>query len=143
MGYTEADNHGRSCADLYIKVKEASSPTKYVFEPRAKTWSDAEKDCQERGGNLASIANKEENAEVWGAFKNRPGMKYAWIGINDSAQEGRWMLSNGLGAIKYSNWSRGEPNNLGSEHCAMVYGSSGLWNDSKCGNKYPYVCQAK
>lgn len=125
------------------KVKDGPS-SKYVLEPRAsKTWSEAAKDCQERGGDLATITSKEENDAVMKLINSRFRGLNVWLGINDMVKEGRWMLSNGLGQVKYTNWHKGEPNNLGKEHCAIMYGKHGTWNDTKCSKKYAYVCQVK
>lgn len=35
----------------------------------------------------------------------------------------------------------GEPNNSGDEDCAMMYESSGKWNDGKCSGALQFMCK--
>ncbi len=45
-------------------------------------------------------------------------------------------------AHSYHNWSTDEPNNSSNtEDCALVFDSTGLWNDGPCGNSMGYVCE--
>ena len=56
---------------IMLIIKHPDHLPKYVFEPRAKNWDDAEKDCKERGGDLAFIRTEQENSEIWDGFKSR------------------------------------------------------------------------
>ena len=40
----------------------------YLHVKKSKTWQDASSYCENIGGNLASIHDKEENDFVWGKF---------------------------------------------------------------------------
>jgi hypothetical protein len=53
------------------------------------TWAEAEKDCNNKGGHLASIHSAAENAFIHGLW-NASGtgsLSYLWIGGSDAAFE--------------------------------------------------------
>merc|ERR1712096_255167 len=72
-----------------------------------------------------------------------------WIGYSDARVEGQFEWVNGeTGVIAentvYSNWYENMPdNNNQGEDCAHVSGGQwgNKWNDMKCSNKLPYVCE--
>ena len=66
------------------------------------------------------------------------GMKYAWVGLNDRAKEGKMVWS--YGCPSYKNFNRGEPNGKRDENCVHMFGKNGRWNDLKCTRKISAVC---
>ena len=54
-----------------------------------------------------------------------------WLGISDELQEGIWIADDGSGPITYTNWNRGEPNNVfgGTEHWGEMDLLTAGWND--------------
>ena len=69
-----------------------------------------------------------------------------WIGLNDRDFESRFIWNDGnIGAVKYTAWAEGEPNNLNFEcnieNCVVMIRSSGKWADTICNGIYPYVCE--
>ena len=66
-----------------------------------------------------------------------------WHAINDDDKEGTWTLSYSKVPVVYSNWAAGEPNNAGrvGENCAILSGSTGLWNDLDCIAWIGFVCE--
>uniref|UniRef100_A0A8C6SIH2 C-type lectin domain-containing protein n=1 Tax=Neogobius melanostomus TaxID=47308 RepID=A0A8C6SIH2_9GOBI len=65
-----------------------------------------------------------------------------WIGYSD-AQESSWFWINGK-ETSFTNWCSGEPNNNGNENCALInWTSQGCWNDFKCTDPVPYICEKK
>ncbi|XP_028842314.1 galactose-specific lectin nattectin-like [Denticeps clupeoides] len=105
-----------------------------------KDWNSAELDCQNQGGNLASIHSAEEHAFLVSLVKT-VGNINVWIGRSDAVKEGSWIWSDGRKS-QISKWGPGEPNNAGNgEHCAELFVPHGfLWNDSICSLAKPYVC---
>ena len=55
----------------------------YLYVTSKANWADAEKDCNIKGGHLASIHSDEENALIQGL----PQGNLIWIGGSDSAVE--------------------------------------------------------
>uniref|UniRef100_A0AAY4DIH0 C-type lectin domain-containing protein n=1 Tax=Denticeps clupeoides TaxID=299321 RepID=A0AAY4DIH0_9TELE len=81
-----------------------------------KDWNSAELDCQNQGGNLASIHSAEEHAFLVSLVKT-VGNINVWIGRSDAVKEGSWIWSDGRKS-QISKWGPGEPNNAGNgEHC--------------------------
>lgn len=68
----------------------------------------------------------------------------AWIGIDDIATDGEWVLSSSRRPMGYINWDSDEPNNHEGkkEDCGSIK-SNGFWNDAFCNSsrQYPSVCQ--
>ncbi|WP_411025053.1 C-type lectin domain-containing protein, partial [Salmonella sp. s54836] len=68
-------------------------------------WDNAEVNCIQLGGHLASIHSAAENT----ALNNlRTNTEYPWIGYNDRTTEGTYMWSDGS-TVDYINWHSGEP----------------------------------
>ena len=68
----------------------------------------------------------------------------AWIGFTDAKTEGNfeWTLPHKDGTSnKFTNWGKGEPNNVDNEDCALLSASSGFWYDIPCHGKRPFVCE--
>ncbi|XP_025097512.1 perlucin-like protein isoform X2 [Pomacea canaliculata] len=119
--------HGNSC---------------YAYIGQLLPWVDARSLCRVFGGHLVEITSASENTFVRNLINNK-GAGKVWLGINDFVQNGRWVLTlNGRG-ISYSNWARGEPNNLHNKQaCGAIY-SNGLWDDEYCSvsRTFPFVCE--
>ena len=81
-------------------------------------WANSEAACVAQGGHLGSLASAGEQA--W-AETNIILISSTWIGLNDGAQEGTWVWTDGS-TVSYTNWNTNEPNNSGD--CAHVYNSA-------------------
>lgn len=116
----------------------------FSFHAERKTYAAARADCQQRGGDIASIHSAEENAQA----ASLVGLgSDAWIGFTDQRAEGTWVWSDGSPVV-YTNWAGGEPNSyLGDEDCAVFWsgGEYGRWYDGygseNCDAALPYVCR--
>ncbi|XP_019614795.1 PREDICTED: IgGFc-binding protein-like [Branchiostoma belcheri] len=107
----------------------------------AKTYSEAQRKCEQNGGSLADLKTAEISAVV---VKTVDSSKNYWIGLNDLGHEGRWHWSDGvpLDSCSFKNWYPGEPNNVGNEDCAHLWaGRGGKWNDLACNSKQYFICQ--
>jgi hypothetical protein len=69
----------------------------------------------------------------------------AWLGGIDKAEEGTWIWSSSGSPLGYTNWNKGEPNDLkGKEDCMEILGDgakNGLWNDMPCSQSLRSVCE--
>jgi hypothetical protein len=109
----------------------------YRYVQLAKTWTDAQADCQAWGGSLVSINSAAENALI-DTIRAR---NTVWLGFNDLAVEGTFVWVNG-DPVTYTNWDGGEPNNSnGVEDCAQMWRTKGYWNDGNCSFAYYFVCE--
>lgn len=102
----------------------------------AASWEEAERACAERGGRQVKLESEEEQEFLLAA-----GVGGAWLGLTDAEAEGSWRWSDG-GAVGFSSWAEGEPNDAGAgEDCASLR-SDGTWNDLGCGAALAFVCEA-
>jgi hypothetical protein len=69
------------------------------------------------------------------------------IGLTDQdayGVEGTFVWQSGSAAA-FRNWNNGEPNDSGDEDCVEMVvasgASDGRWNDVRCGDSRPYVCE--
>ena len=119
-------------------------------------WSDARRNCQKLGGDLAKITSASENQFVFDLVTKQTKITSfgAWLGLHRKA-DNKFYWADNTPLAGYSNWKTGEPNNLGlQEKCGHIWGkgpNKGKWNDTRCtrqsdstAEKSPVVlCQKK
>lgn len=109
----------------------------YTLTPTASnSWTTAQSEAQTLGGYLTAIGSAAENSFIQSTFAANAVNGAVWIGFSDAANEGAFVWVNGEPVV-FTNWSPGEPNNLGDEDYTHMY-SSGMWNDLPNGQFGPY-----
>ncbi|KAG5841991.1 hypothetical protein ANANG_G00172940, partial [Anguilla anguilla] len=108
-----------------------------------KTWIDAEVNCINLGGNLASVHSEDEHQflqQLHLAF-DRVENEY-WIGMSDLYKDNGWFWTDGTNPRDFSKWSPREPNHTDNvEHCVNAnYGGSKGWNDNSCTRTFASIC---
>jgi len=134
----------KTCKKIPSGFVKKSDGFYYKYYSGARTWDQAQGECQRQGGNLAIIFNDRTSRIVFGM------MRHGWIGGNDKRREGQWRTPTtpwnparwSNKPIPWKNWSRGEPNNAGNEDCIHQL-TTRKWNDLSCGSKQPFICQIK
>ncbi|KAM6067572.1 LOW QUALITY PROTEIN: mannose-binding protein-like [Chlamydotis macqueenii] len=97
------------------------------------TFDNGKSLCAKAGSALAFPRNKAENTALKDLI--RPS-KQAYVGICEQT-ECTFMYLKG-GAVTYTNWNVGEPNNVKNEDCAVIQ-DSGKWNDVNCSNLHASI----
>ena len=106
-----------------------------------RNYQQARDYCRSRyGTDLAVIPNEKRNEEMWQVLK-KSGYHYAWFGLSDLDQEGKFKWTDGV-KRSYTKWHRGEPNDWGRrEDCAeMGFFRSSTWNDMNCATARYFFC---
>ncbi|CAK8680715.1 unnamed protein product [Clavelina lepadiformis] len=101
-----------------------------------RSWGDADKECQNRMGYLASIHSDIENK----AFVSWTDQKNVWIGLQRNGWGGwDWVDKTPL---DFTKWAEGEPSDSGEtgEACVELY-TNGGWNDAFCSTTKGFICK--
>ncbi|XP_030848437.1 C-type lectin lectoxin-Thr1 [Strongylocentrotus purpuratus] len=136
------------CPEKFMQVGDRC----YHFSSYKKTWSDANRECEDLGAHLVSLHSSAESEDVYNLWKSFTDVSYAddgnrayWIGLNDREYEGSFKWSDGT-SVDYYHWQSGEPNNDRGEDCVSPrnYGSSDYdrqkWNDYDCDENKSFFC---
>ncbi|XP_074479552.1 ladderlectin-like isoform X1 [Sebastes fasciatus] len=122
-----------------------SSGRCFLYVPTPMTWANAERQCQDYGGNLASVHSVDEQQFIQGLILSITEKNaLTWLGAFDAQQEGLWLWSDGT-PFKFDYWDRGQPdNNRGDSHClVMNYSDRKKFDDTPCSLLRPSVCAKK
>ena len=116
-------------------VEETWSGTDYIVCEKLMDWPEAQEICESVDMNLITIdSSTEQNRLESNVFDD------IWIGFSDSDSEGTWIWLDG--GSTYTNWASGQPDDDGSQDCAIAQtGSAGKWNDMDCTDNYYFVCE--
>ncbi|XP_070785910.1 type-2 ice-structuring protein-like [Enoplosus armatus] len=116
----------------------------FHYVPTARTWADAEINCQFYGGNLASVHSLDEHHEIQNMIlKTTETYPLTWIGGSDAVQQNTWLWSDGT-PFKFNYWAPGQPDHRESAHCVLMnFGDEKKFDDQPCSYTKPYVCAKK
>ncbi|XP_078657945.1 lithostathine-1-beta-like [Branchiostoma floridae x Branchiostoma belcheri] len=64
-----------------------------------------------------------------------------WFGLHYQQKEGRFEWVDGSALGPYRSWAPGEPDKFPDGEDCVFYTTSQKWNDQKCHNKSPFICQ--
>lgn len=112
-----------------------------------KSWSDARQACQAEGGDLVKILQSNMNKFLADIIRVRGGGRH-WIGLNDLAQENRFVWLDEDKQANYTNWAAGQPNNYrinkttesGGQHCVEIGTFAPRWQDDMCSRLSKFIC---
>ncbi|XP_063417249.1 perlucin-like [Mytilus trossulus] len=124
-----------ACPNGWLK----NGTTCYYFSDELNTWTDAKIACEAEEGMLVEVDSKCENEFV----KMSASESQYWLGGTDEQEEGVWIWSHSQNLITFTDWKKGQPNNLrGNEHCLSLREVSGYaWNDDRCHTLRPFICE--
>ena len=85
--------------------------------------------------HLASVTSLEQQRAV----AHQAAGTRVWIGLNDIAEEGNWVWSDGepVDFDAYTNWIAGDPNGGEGANGVNIFGASSQWADDAETKPYP------
>lgn len=108
------------------------SERRYAVIKGVMTWEEARLYCESRGGQLATIPDREQ-METITALLEENGIETVWLGAHNYSSNNGYQWLSGE-PFQFAAWALGEPNNQGGqEHYLMMYWKEGqgwVWNDS-------------
>ena len=115
----------------------------YFVYNEAKSWSEALRFCQERGGTLVCLSKREKHNYVLKliASQENPAKLY-WTGGHRPRNDVKgWRWTN-QAAFKYTNWGEQEPDNNSTDgETSIGLAASGHWADIAPWRELPFVCE--
>ncbi|KAK2840183.1 hypothetical protein Q5P01_013923 [Channa striata] len=115
----------------------------YFLSSQSDSWTNARRDCQNKGADLVLIESLKEQ-EFLSGFTSES----AWIGLSDRDEEGTWKWIDGT-TMTFGYWDVEEPNNSvansnDGEDCAEIKVQKGhKWNDKPCNLFVRWICEKK
>ncbi|XP_049454404.1 macrophage mannose receptor 1-like [Epinephelus fuscoguttatus] len=104
-----------------------------------QSWSDAQRECLNEGGDLVSIHNVEDQSFVISQL-GYTSTDEVWIGLNDRKTEGlfEWIDHS---PVSFTSWEFGKPAvSTDLKDCVLIRGENGNWADHVCEEKHGYIC---
>ncbi|KAF4115073.1 hypothetical protein G5714_002562 [Onychostoma macrolepis] len=152
-GTTPLNGTSNETIDLYTKIDGKCAPTGgclwsaydcrcFRFFSCGTSWIDAEKQCLDYNGHLASVHTNAEYTFIQNLIKSQTrASTEAWIGGYGSVSERSWLWNDGS-KMNLEIWAPGQPEHkLWKENCiGMNYDCSEKWNNYKCDRKMGFVC---
>jgi cysteine-rich repeat protein len=93
--------------------------------------------CRLWQGDLVTVISEPDNAILSAAVNG--GEDDAWIGLNDSERERRFVWDGR--ASDYRNWRRGDDENRDNRDCAVIREPEGTWKLRDCTDRRPFLCE--
>ncbi|XP_074544941.1 macrophage mannose receptor 1-like [Halichoeres trimaculatus] len=104
-----------------------------------KTWSDAQRDCRSRGGDLVTVRNVEDQSFVISQL-GYTSTDELWIGLNDRKTEGLFEWSD-HSTVGFTSWEFGKPAvSTDVKDCILIRGENGNWADRVCAERHGFIC---
>ncbi|XP_062600483.1 C-type lectin lectoxin-Lio3-like isoform X2 [Saccostrea cucullata] len=135
------DTSEKSCPSNWIKFGRSC----YNIIAQAKAWDKASIKCLQYGAKLVEIETREENFFLKQRIIDYDKLRLYWIGGTDEISEGRFVLASTGSSLTFTDWSRGEPNDVkGQEDCIEIttlFNRTGIWNDNNCSSELYFICE--
>ena len=113
-----------------IQADEMYAFTSYKFSLLNKIWSEAEANCNSKGGHLATIHSKWEQELA----ETAAGGREVWLGGRNRGGQWAWVDKTTWG---FNNWASGRPQSR--EYLKMA--SNGQWRDTTAPIGNSFLCQ--
>ncbi|KAG7325903.1 hypothetical protein KOW79_010828 [Hemibagrus wyckioides] len=113
------------------------------FITKRMDWNKTRQECRSKGADLVIINSREEQE-----FLSLTVPGEAWIGLSDSAEEGKWMWVDNTN-MTTGFWWQGEPNNYEQKEDCAATGSKftqdkiTAWADYPCEMELRAICEMK
>ena len=101
------------------------------------TFSEAKAFCEAEGGRLFEA----KTSTAAGSIATEFSLDNFWIGIQDLSSEGYFVFDSSGNQIKDSDWSTGQPDNVGGVEDCVSADADGEWYDDLCNIRKKFVCE--
>jgi len=114
----------------------------YFWSTITKSWDEAEQDCRDKRGYLASVTSNATNEYILKAMANF-NEHSLWIGGNSKEKKGVWKWTDGS-AWGFDYWFHGHALDDDEEKCLQYdVWSDKKWYNADCSNPEMYLCSKR
>ncbi|CAJ1078644.1 type-2 ice-structuring protein-like isoform X2 [Xyrichtys novacula] len=115
----------------------------FAYIATKMSWDDAEQNCYQLGGHLASIHSSSEHIGLKALITDNASWNpNVWIGGTDRSRGKVWRWTDGSPFV-FSNWCGKEPSGGYAtwQRCLqMNYSDGKCWDNLECWGKIPSIC---
>ena len=108
-----------------------------------KTWTEAQRYCQDEFTDLATIDNMTE-MKMLNSTMHEAGVAMPWIGLkNGNFPKWQWSLADRdfyrEDEAEFRKWGSDVPEETKKKNCTVMKGN-GKWNNRRCDDTKPLIC---
>ena len=104
--------------------------------------------CEDMSAQLVEVYSEDVNnflENMMNSYGYGGEDRCTWMGMNDMAQEDKFLWDASQREPYYNDWAAGEPNNIGgNEDCVHFFlFDYEVWNDAPCHFQFRFICQLR
>ncbi|KAK6172890.1 hypothetical protein SNE40_016460 [Patella caerulea] len=126
---------------LYHIIVFKSVSTSFVYGNYKGTYEDSKQHCEGLGLQVIKLETQNDVEELNNWIGNNKEVEFAWLGMKYINSEFKWFDGTSLAVSNWDDVHDDEPDNLDTQHCAVIRQADLKWDSRTCQSNFTAVCQ--
>uniref|UniRef100_A0A1I8QD53 C-type lectin domain-containing protein n=1 Tax=Stomoxys calcitrans TaxID=35570 RepID=A0A1I8QD53_STOCA len=115
----------------------------FIENDQKFNWFQAWNECVSQNMVLITVDTWEKNEDLTQLLRENSLKSNLWIGGHDWGDKGRFVWSSTGKRFTFTNWSKGNPDNVRDVGSCVHYWKSAdyEWNDAQFNNTFGFICE--